>query len=342
MRKHLSQLFARFLAHPLPTCITYLSTALRNKVPALKTGALRAGIFISAPVWGLRPLRALRLATLNVPNPTRRTPSFFFMFLLTTSTKDETKPSTTFLLCPVTSAISSTSSLRFMLTPLLNSYSMFTSYHINYAAPQHDFCKKRLYGARKQQKDPTRALRWNEKAAKRPDTSYCVHEWTVVAKVAESALNYFFSMELDSCITSSLIPEGVLRQKYLADRLSMRQIASEFPCSKTYVRSLLLKYNIPMRKTSDYRGSRWYAYGKRRVGGKTVDHKGELRTINTIKQMYHEGNSTSAIARCLNAMKLPTKQQGKGWHQNTVATILKREGVYVSKDRGRERSAVSA
>ena len=29
-------------------------------------------------------------------------------------------------------------------------------------------------------------------------------------------------------------------------------------------------------------------------------------------------------------MKIPTKQQGKGWHNYTVAEILKREGVYGS------------
>ena len=141
---------------------------------------------------------------------------------------------------------------------------------------------------------------------------------------AESELNRKLLMELDSYLTSVFIPEDVLRQRYLENRRSMRDIAREFACSKTYIRSLLLKYNIPMRKTSDYRGSKWYAYGKRRVGGKTIDHKGEQRTIATIRQMYREGNSTKAIARFLNTMKIPTKQQGKGWHNCTVAEILKR------------------
>ena len=152
-----------------------------------------------------------------------------------------------------------------------------------------------------------------------------------VCQGAESVLNRKLLMELDSYLTSAFIPESVLRQKYLKNRLSTRVIASEFACSKTYVRSLLLKYNIPMRKTSDYRGSRWFAYGKRRVGGKTIDHKGEQRTIATIKQMYAEGISTNAIARFLNTMKIPTKQQGKGWHNCTVTDIIRREGVYISK-----------
>ena len=137
------------------------------------------------------------------------------------------------------------------------------------------------------------------------------------------------SMKSSIYNTFPCIPESLIKQKYLEDRLSIKDIAREFSCSKTYVRSLLLKYNIPLRQTPDYRGSRWYAYGKRRVGGKTMDHKAELRTIATIRTMYAEGISTNAIARYLNTMKIPTKHQGKGWHNCTVAEILKREGVYI-------------
>ncbi len=107
----------------------------------------------------------------------------------------------------------------------------------------------------------------------------------------------------------------------------MRDIAREFACSKTHILDLLLKHNIPPRQPYKYR-DRCYAYGKRKVRSKTIDHKGELRTIATIKQMYSEGLSMSAIARFLNTMKIPTKQQGKGWHTNTVVKIIKREGVF--------------
>ena len=166
-------------------------------------------------------------------------------------------------------------------------------------------------------------------------------------------LNPKILIKSTTCITYSLIPEALLIQKYLENRLSIGDIARELACSKTYVRSLLQKYNIPRRQSSDYRGSRWYAYGKRKVNGKTVEHKGEQRTIAAIKRMYAEGMNTLAIARCLNTMKIPTKRleresdrqvsmnevNGKGWHYCTVATILKREGVYVvgRKKEGRHR-----
>ena len=68
-------------------------------------------------------------------------------------------------------------------------------------------------------------------------------------------------------------------------------------------------------------------YGKRRVGGKAVDHKGELRTIAVIRKMYSEGVSTAAIARTLATMQIiPTKRQGKGWDHSMVTAILRREG----------------
>ena len=149
-------------------------------------------------------------------------------------------------------------------------------------------------------------------------------------------------------ITSSHIPASVLKEKYLENLLSTREIAQEFSCSKTRIRDLLLKHNIPLRKRSERHGTR-LAYGKRRISNKIVDHKGELRTVATIKQMYGEGISPNAIARFLNTMKLPTKQQeresdrqvsiseanGKSWHGNTIIKILKREGVYVTRQKGR-------
>src|SRR5919106_492308 len=45
-------------------------TASRKPFPALNLGVLLAGMKISRPVWGLRPLRAARDITENVPNPT--------------------------------------------------------------------------------------------------------------------------------------------------------------------------------------------------------------------------------------------------------------------------------
>ena len=49
-----------------------------NALPDTKAGTLDAAILISAPVCGLRPVRAARLFTLNVPKPINCTASPFF------------------------------------------------------------------------------------------------------------------------------------------------------------------------------------------------------------------------------------------------------------------------
>ena len=148
---------------------------------------------------------------------------------------------------------------------------------------------------------------------------------------AESLSNQKLLMRSKTCDTSPRIPEALIKQKYLDDLLSTREIAKEFSCSKTRIRSLLLRYGMPLREPNKYHKDHWRIYGKRRASGKAVDHKGQLRAIATIKQMYSEGVSITAIARYLDTMKIPTKRQGKGWDHSTVALILKREGVYVER-----------
>ena len=159
---------------------------------------------------------------------------------------------------------------------------------------------------------------------------------------AISVLNAKFYIELDTYITSPPISACVLKQKYLANCLSMRDIACEFLCSKTRIRSLLLRYGIPLREPNKYHKDHWRIYGKRRAKGKAVDHQRELCTIAAIKKMYAEGLSITAIAKTLSTMKIPTKRHeresdrqasmnkvnGKGWDHSTVAAILRREGVF--------------
>ena len=148
---------------------------------------------------------------------------------------------------------------------------------------------------------------------------------------ATSVRNPKFYIELDTYTTSPPISACVLKQKYLDDLLSTREIAREFACSKTRIRSLLLRYGIPLREPNKYHKDHWRIYGKRRAKGEAVDHQRELRTIAAIKKMYAEGMSTAAITRLLDTMKIPTKRQGKGWDHSTVTAILTREGVYMEK-----------
>ena len=60
----------------------------------------------------------------------------------------------------------------------------------------------------------------------------------------ENILNSPFSMKSTISINTLSILEGVLKQKYLKNYLSTREIAKEFSYSKTKIRNLLLKYKI--------------------------------------------------------------------------------------------------
>ena len=57
-------------------------------MPGRNLGTLAALILIAAPVRGLRPVRAARLLTAKVPNPTNETVSPFLSVFLTASTID--------------------------------------------------------------------------------------------------------------------------------------------------------------------------------------------------------------------------------------------------------------
>ncbi len=78
-------------ADALPTeLITPLITAVQfrwslSALPGRNLGTLAALILIEVPVRGLRPSRAARLPTANVPKPTSDTESPFFRVVLTAS-----------------------------------------------------------------------------------------------------------------------------------------------------------------------------------------------------------------------------------------------------------------
>ena len=138
-----------------------------------------------------------------------------------------------------------------------------------------------------------------------------------------------FSMKSIVSITPPSISESVLEQKYLKNGLSIREIADIFSCSKTKIRKLLLKYKIPLREPSKFHYKHnSNTYGKKKVKGKTVDHKRELKTIETIKRLYLKGINPVIIAKVLSTMKIPTKQQKKDWCHQTIIHLLKRENIY--------------
>ena len=105
---------------------------------------------------------------------------------------------------------------------------------------------------------------------------YCISKGLVDAtpQYAENVLNLEFSVKSTIFITSLSISESVLKQKYLKNHLSIREIAKEFSFSKTKIRSLLLKYKIPLRQPANcHHKHDSRTYGKKKINGKTMDHK---------------------------------------------------------------------
>ncbi len=108
------------MALPKQAHSVYRLIASFNALPARNLGTLAALILIAAPVWGLRPVRAARLPTAKVPNPTRVTdPPFLSVVLIPPITASSARPaaafdtSACFAMCSIISDL-------FTSTPLSN------------------------------------------------------------------------------------------------------------------------------------------------------------------------------------------------------------------------------
>lgn len=83
--------------------------------------------------------------------------------------------------------------------------------------------------------------------------------------------------------------------------------------------------NIEVRERGKHHGNpSQLKYGMKRKAKTSVIHQGEQRTVDTVRQMRDEGLSLRAIARCLNQMKVPTKNRGVKWHPEMVNRIISR------------------
>ncbi|CDX58255.1 hypothetical protein MPL1032_270097 [Mesorhizobium plurifarium] len=92
-------------------------TASLRPLPAENFGTVRAGIFTSAPVCGLRPVEAARFDTVKFPKPTSRTsPPFFSSPVITENTASTADCASAFEMLAA-SATADTSSFLFIKIP---------------------------------------------------------------------------------------------------------------------------------------------------------------------------------------------------------------------------------
>lgn len=84
--------------------------------------------------------------------------------------------------------------------------------------------------------------------------------------------------------------------------------------------------NIEVRERGQHHGNpSQLKYGMKRKAKNSAIHQGEQRTVDTVRQMKEEGLSLRAIARCLNQMKIPTKNRGVKWHPQMISRLLSRK-----------------
>jgi hypothetical protein len=117
--------------------------------------------------------------------------------------------------------------------------------------------------------------------------------------------------------------EAFLRQKYLVEGLSTREIAAgTFSVRSTIVRALK-EFNIPLR-TADaahQMNKGQLGYGEKLVENRESGHRRELQHIVKMTELRRRGFSYHKIAAIFNSMGIPTKNRKK-WHATTVMKIL--------------------
>lgn len=118
-----------------------------------------------------------------------------------------------------------------------------------------------------------------------------------------------------------------LRQKYLAEGLSSRQIAREICSARSTVKEALKGFGIPLRPSEEARklNKGQLGFGERMVNGKIVRHRAELRVLECMASRRQRGDSFDSIAAWLNNKGVPTKNRSVFWSRPTVYKILRRK-----------------
>ncbi len=114
-----------------------------------------------------------------------------------------------------------------------------------------------------------------------------------------------------------------LRQKYVVERASIKEIAAEIFSSPSTVHKYLRKFDIPLRAVDDKNRNR-LAFGEAWRARRVASHKRELEAIGKMRKLRGQGFSYWKIADVLNSWAVPTKTRRGKWHARSVQQILER------------------
>ena len=143
--------------------------------------------------------------------------------------------------------------------------------------------------------------------------------------------NYFppANILMISCLSEDQLYKNkfFLQQKYVEERLSCEEIASQIFSARTTVLKYLRIHGIPIREVgTNQKRVRGLAYGKKIKTRNLAEHQRELNAITKMKELREKGFSFWKIADVLNTMKVPTKTRKGRWHARTVQAILLKNG----------------
>lgn len=114
-----------------------------------------------------------------------------------------------------------------------------------------------------------------------------------------------------------------LHQKYVAERLSTKEISRLIFSSRSTVSKYLKKYGIPIRPQDQHHRTRsQLRFGEAWRNRKVVAHRKELATLRKIQKLRQNGMSFWKIADVLNALGTRTKTRRGKWHARYVQKVL--------------------
>jgi len=118
--------------------------------------------------------------------------------------------------------------------------------------------------------------------------------------------------------------ESFLRQKYVVEGLSTKQISGLIFSARSTVVASLKRYGITLRDADQ---TAWYrrgqlGYGKRVVNGRVTVNQREVEIIANMQDLRVKGYSYWKIAEILNSMGVPTKSRRAKWQAATVMKII--------------------
>lgn len=116
------------------------------------------------------------------------------------------------------------------------------------------------------------------------------------------------------------LSESFLKEKYLEEGLSSKEIASLAFSSRATVTNYLNKYGIPLKKVTR-RTNGGHRFGFRKYGGRSILLKKEQEVIILIKSYREDGYSYQRIADLLNDQGIETKMKKGFWYSKVVRQI---------------------